>query len=114
MSLWQYVSLPLSPYSSSPSSHPSSPSFSCLTHPPLPSLEKKYTPQTNAPPQTHRSYRNLSTKTRLLVGVGIITYALAGQYISDAAETKFGYTPTEAEKERLERVMPRIRVLDKE
>jgi hypothetical protein len=53
-------------------------------------------------------------RTRVLIGAGIMTYAVAGQYLSDQAEKSFGFTPTDADKERLERTLPKIRVVDKE
>ncbi|KAL7270731.1 hypothetical protein RUND412_006557 [Rhizina undulata] len=59
-----------------------------------------------------RYYTTLSPRTRLLVGGSVIAYALAGLYVSDAAEEKFDLLPTEADKKRLEELVPRIRVVD--
>ncbi|KAF1350808.1 hypothetical protein BDV97DRAFT_295003, partial [Delphinella strobiligena] len=59
-------------------------------------------------------YRNLTPKTRILIGAAIVTYALAAQHLSDRAEEAFGFTPSAAEKEKLERAMPRIRVLERD
>lgn len=43
-----------------------------------------------------------------------MAYALGAQYLSDQAEKSFGFTPTAEERERLENVMPKIRVVDKD
>jgi hypothetical protein len=57
-------------------------------------------------------YNSLSTKTRLGVGGGAMLYACLGLYISDAAEKKLGYTPTEEDKRKLREAMPKIRIVD--
>lgn len=41
-------------------------------------------------------------------------YAAFGLYASDAAEKHFDLTPTEADKERLDRAIPKIRLVDKD
>ncbi|EMC93615.1 hypothetical protein BAUCODRAFT_76314 [Baudoinia panamericana UAMH 10762] len=61
-----------------------------------------------------QSYRNLSSRTRLLIGGGIIAYASLGLLVSDEAEKIFGFTPTEADKQRLKEAVPKIYVVDKE
>jgi hypothetical protein len=35
-------------------------------------------------------------------------------YLSDTAEKKFGFEPSEKEKQELEKVLPRITVVDRE
>lgn len=64
--------------------------------------------------QVSRSYRTISPRTRILIGVGVMVYAVAGQFLSDQAEKSFGYTPTDADREKLDQVLPKIRVIDKE
>lgn len=61
-----------------------------------------------------RSYRNLTPKTRLFIGVGIMAYAGFGLLASDQAEKSFGFTPTEQDRERLRTSVPKIRVVEKE
>ncbi|KAK3190424.1 hypothetical protein K4F52_003445 [Lecanicillium sp. MT-2017a] len=61
-----------------------------------------------------KAYKNLSPKARMGVGFGIIAWGTVGLYLSDRAEDKFGYTPTEQDKEELRRVTPRIVSVDKE
>lgn len=41
-------------------------------------------------------------------------YAGLGMFLSDKAEEKFGLVPTDKDKEELERVMPKIRTVDRE
>ena len=55
-----------------------------------------------------RAYKNLSPKTRIGVGVAIITWGVVGLYFSDRAEERFGYMPTEKDKEELRKYTPRI------
>ncbi|KAL1297066.1 hypothetical protein AAFC00_004653 [Neodothiora populina] len=57
-------------------------------------------------------YRTLTPRTRIYAGAGLIAWALAGQYLSDQAEQTLGFTPTEKDREELERKMPKIRVVD--
>lgn len=47
------------------------------------------------------------------MGVGIIAYAGAGLYLSDKAEEKFGFTPTEKDKEELRNAMPKITIAER-
>ncbi|TKA31408.1 hypothetical protein B0A50_02254 [Salinomyces thailandicus] len=44
------------------------------------------------------SYRALSTRTRLLIGGGIMAYGVAGIFLSDKAEQALGFEPTEQDK----------------
>lgn len=60
-----------------------------------------------------RAYKNLSPKTRAGLGLGIIAWGGIGLYLSDKAEEQFGYSPTAKDKEDLERLTPRITVVDK-
>jgi hypothetical protein len=48
------------------------------------------------------------------VGLGIIAWGAAGLYLSDRAEERFGYTPTEQDTEELRRMTPRIVTVDRE
>ena len=64
--------------------------------------------------QSARSYRLLSTRTRLIIGVGIMTYAGFGILVSDKAEQVFGFVPTEQDKQRLQEAIPKVHALDRE
>jgi hypothetical protein len=78
---------------------------------PLPRLVKEHLhSQTTRFP---RAYKNLSPKTRAGLGVGIIAWGGIGLYLSDRAEEQFGFSPTAKDKEDLERLTPRITVVDK-
>lgn len=46
--------------------------------------------------------------------MGILAWGAAGLYISDAAEEKLGFTPTDKDKHELERWTPHLTVVDKE
>jgi hypothetical protein len=50
---------------------------------------------------------------RIAVGVSLLAWGTAGLYISDAAEKKLGFEPSEGDREALEKVMPRIRSVDR-
>lgn len=60
-----------------------------------------------------RWYKNIAPKTRMIVGVGIMAYAGLGLFLSDRVEEKFGFTPTEQDKEDLQRAMPKIITVEK-
>ena len=66
-----------------------------------------------APSSSSWAWRNLSPKTRLAVGVGVIAWGVAGLYLSDRAEEKFGYTPSDKDKEELRSWTPRIVTVEK-
>lgn len=53
---------------------------------------------------TPRAYTNLPPKARLGVGVAILAWGAAGLYLSDRAEERFGYTPTEQDKAELRKL----------
>ncbi|PNY22149.1 Uncharacterized protein TCAP_07187 [Tolypocladium capitatum] len=59
------------------------------------------------------AYRNLSPRTRLCLGVAVIAWGLVGLRLSDRAEEKFGYTPSDKDKEELRRWTPRLIAVDK-
>ncbi|KAH6895458.1 hypothetical protein B0T10DRAFT_477976 [Thelonectria olida] len=61
-----------------------------------------------------KAFKNLSPKTRAGVGLAVIAWGTAGLYLSDRAEQKFGYTPTEEDKAKLDAYTPRIITVDKE
>lgn len=61
-----------------------------------------------------QSYRNISQRTRLLIGGGIMAYAVFGLFVSDRAEQALGLVPTEEDKQRLKGSLPRIHTVDRE
>jgi hypothetical protein len=61
-----------------------------------------------------RYYRNLSPSTRMLIGAGVMGYAFIGMTLSDQAEKVFGYVPSEEDKQKLEKSMPKIHSVDRE
>ncbi|KAL6807668.1 hypothetical protein GGI35DRAFT_431844 [Trichoderma velutinum] len=60
-----------------------------------------------------KAYNNLTPKTRLGVGVAIIAWGGLGLYLSDKAEEKLGFTPTEEDKAELRNMAPKITTVDK-
>jgi len=61
-----------------------------------------------------RAFRNLTPRTHALVGLSLLAWGTIGLYLSDTAEKKFGFEPSEKEKQELEKVLPRITVVDRE
>lgn len=65
-------------------------------------------------PNARRSYRGLTPKTRMLIGGGIMAYAMFGLMLSDKAEAAFGFTPTEKDKKDLKDSVPKIHMVEKD
>lgn len=61
-----------------------------------------------------RIYRGLSARQKLAVGAGLLAWGTVGLYMSDRAEEKFGFTPSEQENAALEQMKPKIRVVDRD
>ncbi|OAQ86861.1 hypothetical protein VFPBJ_00901 [Purpureocillium lilacinum] len=95
-----------------PSTHPTN-----HPAPPFRHLKQAYTHTYDTKPLASSpsiiAYKNLSPKTRLAVGVGVIAWGVAGLYLSDRAEEKFGYTPSDKDKEELRSWTPRIVTVEK-
>jgi hypothetical protein len=47
------------------------------------------------------------------VGLAFLAWGTVGLYVSDSAEKKFGLEPSEGDRERLDSVLPKVRVLEK-
>ena len=60
-----------------------------------------------------RSFRNLQPRTRMLIGLGIIVYSGVGILVSNGAERRFDMVPSEEDKERLKRAIPKITTVDR-
>lgn len=61
-----------------------------------------------------RAYQGLSSNARVGVGVGLLCWGAIGLYMSDRAEERFGYTPSDQDKAALEMMKPKIHVVDRE
>ncbi|KAI1205683.1 uncharacterized protein F4807DRAFT_464364 [Annulohypoxylon truncatum] len=71
-------------------------------------------PYTHIPPDNNdRSFRNLSPRTRIGVGLGLLAWGAVGLHLSDRAEQRYGFTPTEEDEAELAKVFPRITAVDK-
>ncbi|KAF5244504.1 hypothetical protein FAUST_2324 [Fusarium austroamericanum] len=55
-----------------------------------------------------KAYKNLSSKTRLGVGVAVIAWGAAGLMLTDPLEKSLGLTPTEEDKAELNKYTPKI------
>ncbi|EFY93497.1 fatty acid activator Faa4, putative [Metarhizium acridum CQMa 102] len=60
-----------------------------------------------------KAYKNLSPKTRAGVGIGLIAWSVVGLHLSDQAEKKLGYEPSEKDKEELWKWAPKVTTVDK-
>ncbi|KAM0628157.1 hypothetical protein ACHAPW_007457 [Verticillium nonalfalfae] len=58
-----------------------------------------------------QTFRNLSARTRIGVGIGIIGWGLAGHYLADRAEETYK-APAE-DKAVVDRYVPRVTVVDR-
>lgn len=56
-----------------------------------------------------QSYRNLSPRTRLFIGGGLVAYAAFGLTASDQIEQYLGWTATEEDRQRL----PKVHMVDR-
>ncbi|KAK0643497.1 hypothetical protein B0T16DRAFT_332226, partial [Cercophora newfieldiana] len=61
-----------------------------------------------------RSYRNLSPRTRIGLGASLVLWGLAGPYLSDMLGDKMGFKPTESDRAALEKLKPKIQVIDRD
>ena len=50
----------------------------------------------------------------MLIGGGVMAYAVFGLFLSDKAEAAFGFTPTEEDKRNLQGAIPKIHTVDRE
>ncbi|KAI5854146.1 hypothetical protein BZA05DRAFT_393358 [Tricharina praecox] len=58
-------------------------------------------------------YRSLPPRTRAILGGAVVVYATVGLYVSDFAEEKLGFTPSEQEKAQISGLVPKVRVVDR-
>ncbi|TGO87478.1 hypothetical protein BPOR_0223g00050 [Botrytis porri] len=56
------------------------------------------------------SFRALPSRTRAMIGASFIAWGTIGLYLSDTAEKKLGFEPTEQDKAK----MPKFTVVEKE
>lgn len=50
----------------------------------------------------------------MFIGVGVIVYSGVGIVVSNGAERRFGMVPTEQDKERLRKAIPKITTVDRQ
>ncbi|KAI9746209.1 MAG: hypothetical protein M1818_000890 [Claussenomyces sp. TS43310] len=61
-----------------------------------------------------QSFKSLSPRTRLAVGCGLLAWGVLGPYMSDAAEKKLGFEPSQRDKDNLEAATPKIRLVERD
>jgi hypothetical protein len=71
-------------------------------------------PPSRAAANVFRWYKGLTPKSRLMLGGGIMAYAVVGMYLTDKAEEKFNFKPTEQDREELQKVLPKIITVERE
>ncbi|KAK3390485.1 hypothetical protein B0H63DRAFT_116781 [Podospora didyma] len=59
-------------------------------------------------------YRGLSPKARIGVGAGLLLWGVVGLRLSDTAEEKLGYKATEDDAAALDRLTPKITVVERQ
>ena len=64
--------------------------------------------------RSFRAYKNLSSKTRLGVGVAIIAWGAGGLMLTDPLEKSLGLTPTEEDKAELDKYTLKIITVEKD
>ncbi|KAI1186254.1 hypothetical protein F5B17DRAFT_431791 [Nemania serpens] len=60
-----------------------------------------------------QSFRNLSPKTRIGVGLGLLAWGAIGLQLSDRAEERY-FKPTEEDRAALHQLTPRITTVDRD
>ncbi|KAJ8109690.1 hypothetical protein OPT61_g7269 [Boeremia exigua] len=58
-------------------------------------------------------YKNLTPRTRIYIGVGMMAYAGFGLFASDRIEEYFGMTPTERDYEEVRKLVPKITTVER-
>ncbi|KAI9678492.1 MAG: hypothetical protein M1829_002090 [Trizodia sp. TS-e1964] len=61
-----------------------------------------------------RSFQSLQPKTRALIGLGVMGYGVVGLLATDQAEKVFGMAPSEEDRQRLNSMLPKILVVERE
>ncbi|KAJ8124718.1 hypothetical protein O1611_g8922 [Lasiodiplodia mahajangana] len=59
-----------------------------------------------------QSFRNLSPKTRIGVGLGLLAWGVIGLQVSDRAEERY-FKSTEEDRAALRQVTPRITIVER-
>ncbi|KUJ10240.1 uncharacterized protein LY89DRAFT_723501 [Mollisia scopiformis] len=77
-------------------------------------LTASCSPSTTTMSSMLQSFRNLSPRTRIGVGIAFLAWGTIGLYISDNAEKRLGFEATEKDREALGVVVPRITVVERE
>ena len=60
-----------------------------------------------------KSYTSLAPNTRLLVGLGVLTWGLGGLFFSDSIETGLGMKASEKETKEVEDWIPKVSAIER-
>lgn len=60
-----------------------------------------------------QSFRNLSPRARIGVGLGLLAWGAIGLQLDDRAEARYGFTPTEDDKAALAKILPSVTVVER-
>ncbi|RDL33654.1 uncharacterized protein BP5553_08022 [Venustampulla echinocandica] len=60
------------------------------------------------------SFRKFSPRTRMGIGFGFLAWGAIGLYVSDRAEKRLGFEPSQKDRDALQAVVPRITVVERE
>ncbi|KAI0111952.1 hypothetical protein F4814DRAFT_374424 [Daldinia grandis] len=60
-----------------------------------------------------QSFRNLSPRTRIGVGLGLLAWGAIGLQLADRAEARYGFTPTEDDKAALAKILPSVTAVER-
>ncbi|KAF3067334.1 hypothetical protein GL218_08667 [Daldinia childiae] len=59
------------------------------------------------------SFRNISPRARIGVSLGLLAWGAIGLHLSDRAEARYGFTPTEDDKAALAKILPSVTVVER-
>ncbi|KAI1476355.1 hypothetical protein K445DRAFT_323574 [Daldinia sp. EC12] len=60
-----------------------------------------------------QSFRNLSPRARIGVGLGLLAWGAIGLQLADRAEERYGFTPTDEDKAALAKILPSVTAVDR-
>jgi len=61
-----------------------------------------------------QSYTSLPPRTKLYLGLGLITWSSIGLWVTSTAEQKLGMQASEEDLKKLKEVVPKVRWVDKD
>jgi hypothetical protein len=59
-------------------------------------------------------FTSLNPQTKIMLGCGAIAWGITGMFFTSTVESGLGLTPTEEDKEKLKKILPTIRTVDRD